>query len=238
MKSFVLSALACCCLLASRPASAESPQHMAMEFRAGVYSPTVDSEFQDVTPFSDIFGSDSAWMIGGEFDVQLLRLGGSLGVFLTTTYGYLEGVGLTESGTQSSDSTTMHLLPFTLGGVYRFDFLATEFGVPLVFAAKLGLEYLIWWIEDGVGDQSYYEDEDGNSSKGMGGTMGVYTSIGLHLLLDFFEPHSAKVFDNDLGVNNSYLFVELAYHWLDDFGSDSSFDLSDGGLYFGLAFEM
>jgi hypothetical protein len=45
-------------------------------------------------------------------------------------------------------------------------------------------------------------------------------------------------FDNEMGVNNSYAFIELQAVELNDFGSEESFDLSDLNLMFGLSFEL
>jgi hypothetical protein len=229
-------------LVLSAPAASladDSPQTLAMELRFGFYTPDIDSEFdKGVTPYDTVFGSDSAWMFGLELDSQLWHGFGSLGAFGLTSYGYLSGHGISQDGTDSSDETTMSFLPLVAGLVYRFDVLAVRYDIPFVLVLKGGLNYTIWWIRDGVEEISEIEDADGSATEGSGGTFGLYGAASLHLLLDFFEPHTAKVFDNDLGVNNSYLFVEYAFQKVDDFGSDSSFDLSDSGLVFGLAFEM
>ena len=216
-----------------------SPQTMAMEIRGGWYVPSIDSEFSGNTkPFDDVFGSDTALMIGGELDAQFWHGFGSLGAFGLVSYGYLAGNGLLEDLTPSADESTLSLVPVVAGVVYRFDVMAVRYNVPLVLALKGGLNYTLWWVRDGTEDLSDYKDEAGDETPGQGGTAGLYGAVALHLLLDFFEPHTAKVFDNDLGVNHSYLFVEYAVHWVDDFGSSDSFDLSDDGFVFGLAFEM
>lgn len=214
----------------------ETTRTQAMEFRLGTYLPDIDSEFSgDIKPFETVFDNESAWLYGVEWDVQFFQKFGSLGLFGIANYGYLTGKGI-ESGSEvpSSDETTLSLLPLVGGVVYRFDVLAVKWNIPFVFTFKGGLDYTVWWIRDGVEDIS---DPDGLGA-GYGGTFGLFGAAGLHLLLDVFEPHTAKVFDNDLGVNNSYLFIEYANYWVNDFGSDSSFDLSHDGLFFGLAFEM
>jgi len=232
--SVALSLLA----LPTGAAADETPQTMAMEVRLGTYQPSIDSEFDDGSkPLEDIFGSESAWMLGAEIDVQLWHGFGSLGVFTSAGWGYLEGKGLSVDGTQASDATTFSLVPVVLGGVYRFDVLATRFNIPLVFALKGGFDYTFWWIRDGL-DEVTESVETDKTMPGYGGTYGLHWAASLHLLLDFFEPHTAKVFDNDIGVNNSYLFAEYVGSWVNDFGSDTSFDLSHNGFVFGLAFEM
>lgn len=239
MKKLIVLMLLTPMFFLANPASAEeSPRNFALELRAGIFAPDIDSEFGgSATPYKDVFGDDSAWMFGLEFDYQLWQGFGTIGVFGMAHYGYLSGSGIEVSGEKSNDSTKMHLLPFTAGINYRFDYLAQRWSIPLVPVFKFGLDYAIWWIRDGVNSGSTYSD-NGKNMDGAGGTFGLYGSVGLHLHLDVFEPHTATVFDNDMGVNNSYLFVEYDLHWLNDFGSDSSFDLSDHGLWFGLAFEM
>ncbi len=219
--------------------SEQSPQSTAMEIRFGFYSPGIDGEFKGgATPYEDAFGADSAWMLSAQLDYQFWHGFGSLGVFGMAGYGSVTGKGLLADGERSSDETALVLFPFTGGLVYRFDVLATRFGIPLALALKGGVDYWIWRIDDGNEDTSKFKGADGSSKEALGGTFGLYGAVGIYLLLDFFEPHAAAIFDNDLGVNNSYFFVEWAAHWIDDFGSTKSFDLSDGGLVFGLAFEM
>jgi len=253
MKTIVRMALLGMVLIPFGLAAEETPQTMAMEVRIGSYTPDIDSEFgpQDEKPFDKIFGGDSALMLGLELDSQVWHGFGSAGLFGIVSYGYVSGKGIAAGGTKSSDDTTMSFLPLTAGVVYRFDVAAVNLGIPIVPVVKGGLSYTVWWIRDGVEDIAGYVppsgtgaaagssgDGSGKSVEGTGGTFGFYGSVGVHVLLDFFEPHTAKVFDNDLGVNNSYLFAEVAMQRVDDFGSDKSFDLSDTGLFFGLAFEM
>jgi len=242
MKRVWMAVVACCGFaLAGAPARAgeESPRSFAMELRLGLYQPSIDGEFDGgATPFRDIFRDDSAWMFGGELDYQFFQGFGSLGVFGMMHYGRLSGKALEADGERSADRTRMILLPMTAGLVYRFDVFSRRWGIPLVPAFKFGATHTLWWVRDGVDDKASYTDEDGKRFDGAGGTWGLYGSAGLFLMLNIFEPHTAKTFDNELGVNGSYLFIEYVYQWVNDFGSDKSFDLSDGGVYFGLAFEM
>ncbi|MFH1530824.1 MAG: MXAN_2562 family outer membrane beta-barrel protein [Pseudomonadota bacterium] len=226
-------------LLAAPPALAEeSPQFMAMEVRFGFYHPSIDDEFSGTGPYSSSFGDDDMIHFSGELDWQFWRPFGSLGLFGTAGYAWVQGRGLLADGSKSSDETKFKMVPLDMGLVYRMDVLAQKYKIPFVLAVKGGLTYAFWWMTDGLGETSSWTSTSGKKISATGGTMGLNAAIALHLHLDIFEPHSAKVFDNELGVNNSYLFVEYGVHWLNDFASGKSLDLTSHGLTFGLAFEM
>jgi len=229
-------------LLLAAPAAAadESPQFLAVEARFGFYDPGIDSEFSGAGPYQSSFGKEEMLHFSGELDWQFWRPRsfGSLGVFGTAGYAWVKGKGLLVDGTKSSDETSFRMVPLDFGLVYRLDVLAQDYGIPFVFAVKGGLTHAFWWITDGLGDTSSWTSTGGDEVEGSGGTWGLNAAFAIHLHLDLFEPHAAKTFDNELGVNNSYLFIEYGIHWLNDFGSGESFDLTDHGLTFGLAFEM
>ncbi len=235
---FYLLPLAALLLAASPVLAQETPQNMAAEIRFGFYKPNMDGEFSGNGPYESSFGKDSMLMFSGELDWQFWRPFGSLGVFGTAGYSWVKGKGLLEEGTKSSDETKLKMVPLDMGLVYRFDVLAKKYEIPFVLALKGGLTYAFWWMTDGQGDTSSWTSAGGNEIEGTGGTWGLNGAVALHLHLDIFEPHTAKIFDNELGVNNSYLFIEYGVHWLNDFASSKSLDLTDHGLTFGLAFEM
>jgi hypothetical protein len=226
-------------LLTAAPVTAdESPQNMAMELRFGFYHPSIDSEFSGAGPYKSSFGKDDMVHFSGELDWQFWRPFGSLGLFGTVGYAWVQGRGLLADGTKSSDETKLKMVPMDMGLVYRFDVLAQKYRIPFVLAVKGGLTHAFWWITDGLGETSSWKSVSGKSTTGSGGTWGLNGAVALYLHLNIFETHAAKTFDNELGVNNSYIFVEYGFHWLNDFNSDESLDLTDHGLTFGLAFEM
>jgi hypothetical protein len=240
MRRLTLLSLTVALLALPQIAHAEgSAQTSAMELRFGTYKPAIDSEFSgDVSPYEDIFGDESAWLFGAEYDAQIWHGFGSFGLFGSASWGFVSGKGVAPEGAETSDETTLSMVPLVLGAVYRFDVLAERYKIPFVLTGKLGVDYTVWWIRDGVDEITEFGDGTGGKLPGYGGTWGLHWAVGLHLLLDFFEPHTAKVFDNEMGVNNSYLFAEYVGYWVNDFGSSKSFDLSHNGVVFGLAFEL
>ena len=107
---------------------------------------------------------------------------------------------------RSGDETSLSILPVVLQLVYRWDWAALSYSVPLVPYVKFGLVYAFWWIEnaDGVAELA-----DGQSA--YGGTIGYQLNAGLAIMLDFLEPSAAKTMDAELGINHSYIFCEFVH---------------------------
>ncbi len=232
----IASALCAVCALSSS-ALAESPRSMMLEVHVGQHTPAID-ESTPGTPYADTFGNDAMWLIGMNLDYQVWRDHGSLAVGGGLGYGWVDGFALNGDGSQSADEAGFNILPLSVNVTYRWDWAALRHNVPLVPYAKVGLTWALWWATDGKGDVAVVADEDGNARTGRGGTLGWQAGVGLQFLLDAVSPGMAREFDNDVGVNNSYIFAEFLYRGLDDFGSDSSLDLSAGSLSFGLMFEF
>jgi hypothetical protein len=212
-----------------------SPQHFAAELKFGPYYPDVDDEFGGgASPFRDVFGSTAALHGLFEFDYQFLRPPGiSLGVGALIGGFQFSGKALNaETGEPSGEETTLSVLTTHLDAVLRVDALLRYTVVPLVPYVKGGLSYYIWWTSSHSG----ISEIDGE--KGQGGTWGWNLQTGLMLCLDPLEPRAARTFDNEVGVNNSYLFAEFLLARLDDFGRGGALNLSDMTWLIGLALEF
>jgi len=226
--------------------TADSPRSHQIEIKFGAYMPSIDSE-KGVDSYEVLFEDDSMFMSRLEYNYQFWKNFGSLALGLDLGYGQITGHGRelsasTEDGVatyagKSSDETQLKMVPMSVSLVYQFDVMATRWKVPLVPFFKVGLDYNIWWITDGVDDVATYTPSGGKELEGYGDTFGWHISTGIKLLLDVFAPNMAKTFDNEVGVNNSYLVAEYVYSDIDDFGSKKSFQLGDSWLMFGLAFE-
>jgi len=210
-----------------------SPREYAIEARFGLYTPNIDSEFSKTTPHADVFGSKRRPMWQIEFDWEFLQefgtlsLGGVIGYYKENAQA-CQLTGLKPDGTcpvvkdpvtgeidpssgRSGDNTGLRLIPLAVLLVYRMDEAANHWHIPLVPYAKIGLNYTIWTITNGNGDVALFDDNNGHSSKGQGGTMGWQAAVGLSLRLDFIDPGAARGFDADSGVNHTYAFFELAH---------------------------
>lgn len=219
--------------------ASESPKSHSFELKFGIYTPQID-EGESTTAYGRAFGGDAMFMTRIEYDYQFWKGFGSLAIGGEFGYAQVSGFGVAhDSDLDTQDETALHMFPFSISLVYHFDVLATRYQVPLVPYVKVGFDYYVWWVTNGLGDTAEYQAEDSTTLfEGAGGTFGWHVQAGIKLLLDFLAPQMAQTFDNEVGVNNTYLFAEMLYADVSDFGSDSSWQLGDLTALFGVAFEF
>lgn len=231
--------LSCLAFLASSTSAlAESPRSMMLELHGGTYSPQVDSEFEDASPWGDIFGNKSMMQFKGYLDYQFFQKHGSLSVGGTAGFGWISGKALDDSGADAEDSVGFYTVPLALSLTYRWDWAAVAHNVPLVPYVKAGLSAAFWWSTNARGQVSNQTDAQGAGRPGYGITFGWHAGGGIMFLLDVFSDHMSANFDNEFGINNSYLFAEYLYQSLDNFGAGNALILTDGAFSFGIAFEF
>ncbi len=231
----VLAALAAATPAVAQESKYASPRWGAFELSAGIYRPNIDSEFGGSGPFSTIFGSGRGAMFRADFAYSLFVGYGSLDLGLGVGYTQRSGKGLTLAGAVSADDTSIKIVPTRLSLTYRFDVLALRYRwLPLVPFGRLSLDRYNWWVTNGGGGTASL-----GGKFGRGATNGYSFSGGVALLLDSLDPTLARDMDRDTGINHTYIFVEFTKSYIKDFGSSSSWDLSDnrkvafsGGLLF------
>ena len=180
-------------------------------------------------------GSKNRLLTQVELDYQIIRHVGTAGVGLGVGYFSASGHNRLEStGEPSSDTSTLKLIPFSLSAVYRFDLPLERWKVPLVPYGKLGLDYVVWSITNGNGDVP----QDGIGGTGRGGTWGWHAAVGLSLVLDVFDPVTARQFDSDMGVNHTHLFAELGHWDVSGLGAANKLHVGDTTWVGGLLFEF
>lgn len=211
----------------------ESPQHFALEFKAGPYLPEVDAEFGGAaTPYDDMFGDTDLLLTALSFDWEFIRVPGddfSVGTFsVGLTLGFMQAVGAsrTSDGRASGEDTVLNVIPIHYSAGFRFDMLAEEYDVPIVLYVKGGISTYYWWILNGGGTAAW------------GWTPGWHFIPGIALRLDWFETSTSQDFDATVGVNHSYLICEMVLAGIDGLGTDRRMDLSDLTWMLGLAFEF
>jgi len=210
--------LALALILVAAPAGAASSRWGTFELGAQSYHPDVDSEFAGSTaPYDTVFGSGRGWMFQLSLSRALYTKVGSLELGLRTGYFQDKGNAIVTGSNppvSSGDETTFRVVPTSLVLTYRFDWLADRYNIPLAPYARAALERYNWWVS-------------GTGSSQEGATNGWSATGGIAFLLDFLDPSLARELDMDQGVNHTYVFVEATKSTIDDFGSSSSWDLSD-----------
>lgn len=236
-RRFASAVVVCLGVLALAPqtASAETPTYGAFELKLGTYYPNIDSEFGDSGPFSDIFGTKNLVMGEIEVDGWIWQGFGKAGVAASFGFSRVKGTARAanpDNQSEVSDTTSFGVMPFRVGAMYRFDWLALHTKIPLSFNLEGGFDFYRWRIADSNGNTAEF---DGESASGW--KPGYHLGGGVQLLLDFLDTATAAAFDLNWGINNSYLFAEYLVTRVDGFGAEG-FDLSDNIWLFGLSFEF
>lgn len=203
------------------PASAESPKWGTFELRVGQYRPDIDSEFDGArTPYADAFGTDRGWFpkILASYTLfdRFVQVDAGLGTGWFRAKG--KGVYLSD-GTPSIDDTTFNVIPATLALTVRVDGFAERWPVPVSIYGRAALERYHWLVTDGTGGVVE-----------QGATNGWSAAAGVGFLLDFIDPMLSRELDAETGVNDTWLYFEAERSFVDDFGSSTSWLLSDEEL--------
>ena len=229
---FTLAAIA---LVVALPAAAqdtriearESPRAWQLELQLGGYYPEM-SQGPAADVFRESFGGSDRLL--GELRLQryVFQQFGTLGVGISAGFTQFWGHNFfldgDLAGERSDDDDYVTIVPLQVFATYRFDVTSTRWDVPLVPYGRVGVGSWLWWS----GDEN-------------GAKLGFSYGGGLQLLLDVFDPRLAQEFDREVGVNNSFLYVDwMAWQakWTGGF-DEQGYDFSDDGiLSFGLALEF
>lgn len=224
----LLAALALLSAAAPSLARAESPRWGTFELRLDGYRPDIDSEFAgSATPYADIFGTDRGWMPKALVSYTVFDRFVQLDVGAGTGWFRAKGKGQLSAGGASGDDTVLSIIPTSLVATLRVDGAAQRWRVPVEIFGRAALERYNWLVLDGSNDVSK-----------KGATNGWSVSAGVGLLLDFIDPMLARELDDDTGINETWIFFEIEKSVVDDFGSASSWVLSDEQLTLGGGLRM
>lgn len=227
-----------------------SRQDFALELRVGSFNENIDGQLglAGRGPYNDLFcstrdanatagsavGCPFRFRIGLEIDWQIIRLGplGQIGVGLIGSWGNASAKAPASAGMNSADptawrrtaqDTSLQVVQLAPVAVWRIDSIARRTRYfPVVPVLKAGPAFAPWWVTNGE-----------NLARGAGGQDAVGLSQGFFLggqiavMLDAFEPGAARQWDQNAGINHSYLFFELNYSY---FGGLTRRTLDVGGL--------
>lgn len=211
--------------------SLQSPRTGAMAVKLGGYTPRIDTEEGlSSAPYADTFGNSSMLLVELEIQRYFYQGIGSAGVSVSAGYAEKYGKAVNLEGVDSPETTSLKVAPLRLGAVYKFDYAAFRWHIPLVPYGKAGLIYTPWWVSKGDKTQEV------NGRKGRGGRWGYGFTGGVAFLMDVLEPRLARDFDSDLGINHTYLFAEYTYAEVNNFGG-AGLVLSSRHWMFGLSLD-
>lgn len=227
-----------------------SPQNFALELRLGSFNENIDGQLgvPGRGPYNEIFcstresnavagsavGCPLRFRGGFEADWQFLRMGplGQLGLGLLGSFGNAFAKAPASAGMNSADASTwrrtaqdtalvvVHIAPLL---VWRFDTIARRTRYfPIVPVLKVGPQVAPWWVTNG---ENYARTSTGEDAVGL--SQGFFLGGGIAVLLDAFEPGAARAWDNNAGINHSYLYFEINYSYL---GGLTRKTLDVGGL--------
>ncbi len=180
--------------LHAKPTVIDSPYWYAFELRVGPYVPASEND-----AFKETFGSDRGWMLGLEVDFTLWHIPyvGTINLGAGWGRAKYDANAFDAAGGRAGEKTEFILYPMSALGVLRVDALARYAGIPVLFAGKLGYDFVRW------------KADTGGSTDGSGLNMGLRWGAQAALELDFFEEDSARSLDQEFGINHTFLFGEF-----------------------------
>ena len=209
----------------------ESPRVGSFQVTISPFSPNIDSEFTNALfpPYATIFGTGRPLMVQGQFNYSVwvgmlgtLDLGVGAGFWEAWGQGWYQG---TDGTLLRGGTTSLMIIPLQVQVGYRFEWFYERFSVPLEPYVKFALlDYI--WSTSGQSGVSSWTSPDGVAYRGSGATFGWSTTLGLALVLDFFDTGLARQMDYDVGINRSLLIFDFTRSSVNDFGSKNSWQLA------------
>jgi hypothetical protein len=235
----VRAALAALVLATALPAAAqspvltvkESPRVGSFQVTISPFSPNIDSEFTNAVypPYATIFGSGRPLMVQGQFNMSAwvgqfgtLDIGVGAGFWEAWGQGWYQG---TDGTLLRGGTTSLMIIPLQVQAGYRFEWFYERFSVPLEPYAKFAIVDYIW-STSGQSGVSSWTSPGGVAYRGSGATFGWAGTLGLALVLDFFDTGLSRQMDYDVGINRTLLFVDFTRSSVNDFGSTKSWQLA------------
>jgi len=222
------------------------------ELKFATYSPKISNNQAKADFYSLMYGADTKplmtsfaahwypstrWgLIGGGFRMGMWKVDGAARLCA-------DGESFTDcnsttvfDSTEGNSQTRLTVIPISLEGVYRADYLHRYHGVPFEAYVKIGLDYHLWWAttEGSVAERTV----DDKTTRGEGGTPGYHASVGLMLNLDWLDPKTAARGRAASSMAGTYLFAEWTMVQGDGFKQGKRLDMSADQLYVGLAVDF
>lgn len=227
-------------LLLALPAAAQSPTLVVKEsprlgsFQVTIspFSPNIDSEFLAAAnpPYATVFGTGRPLMVQGQFNMSAwitefgtLDVGAGAGFWEAWGQGYYLG---TDGSVIRGGTTSLMIIPIQVQATYRWEWFYERFNVPFEPYARFAVVDYIWSTSGQNGVSSWTNPASGQAYRGSGATFGWSATLGLALVLDFFDTSLARQMDYDVGINRTLLVFDFTKSSVNDFGSKNSWQLA------------
>lgn len=177
------------------PKSYDSPEKFELELRIGPYVPEVGND-----TFEEIYRDDSGLLLGLELDIIVFRLLNIFYLNVAAGIGYADYTGpsiSSETGDRTDEESNFDVVPIFALAVARIDVLARLLDIPLIVTGKIGYTWMIW------------DDEKGERDISDGISHGLAWAGQAALDLDFFDKRSARMLDDEWGINHTFIFIEI-----------------------------
>lgn len=212
------------------PVSKESPRFGSFQLSLSPFSPGIDSEFTDALypPYATVFGTGRPLMIQAQFNKSAwITEAGTLDIGAGVGYWQASGTGVYQAagGLLRGGSTSLLIVPVQVQVGYRLEWFYERFSVPLEPYARFAIVDYIWSTsgQDGV---SSWTSPSGQEYRGSGATFGWAATLGVGLVLDYFDTGLSRQMDYDVGINRTLLFFDFTRSSVNDFGSKNSWQLA------------
>lgn len=160
------------------------PPHWSFEIKGGRFEPELDD-------WQRFFGDDTTSELGVALAYKLKRW---LEVGLEADYIHDKGVGQLPLNNTTGGSVTYNLFPANVYVLVRGVFHENQRFVPYI---------------GGGFTRAFYQEKIRNQTTRRGDTNGEHVRAGLQILLDWIDPDGASSLGGELGINNTYLILEV-----------------------------
>jgi hypothetical protein len=201
-----------------------SEQKSAASFRIGTASfPNLVS---DTKNFSDVYGSSAKPMLLVDYEWQIFKSFGKLGIKVGSGLMMASGHGQFDSPTpvqtptgptfDAQEKYNFYMFPNSLSAIYRLDIFHNQWIVPF---GEAGIDYL-----------TFLEIRDDAEDIKFGGSPHFHFAVGGSFLLDTLGRDMMTEIDKQYGVNHMWLTAEFRH--LESLGSNFDFsdDIIDAGI--------
>jgi hypothetical protein len=212
--------------------SKESPRWGSFQVTISPLSPDIDSEFagKGLTPYATIFGTSRPLLVAAQFNGSAwVTEFGTLDIGVGVGYWQAWGEGIykdpTTGATLRGASTNLLIIPVQVQVTYRWEWFYERFHVPIEPYVRAAIVDDIW-STSGQNGVSSWTAPDGTAYRGSGATFGWSATLGVALVLDFFDTALSRQMDFDVGINRTLLVFDFTKSSVNNFGSSKSWQLA------------